>query len=306
MKTLDPTSVVRESEFEQAAGAAWVSEKVDIWNMFAKFKSWAILWEQNSETRKAFVETVNELFKIKKTNYDWLARQMINQALRDWVDPKSVVLDLDEVPGASDITRDDFNLLNDDDLLELDSIWGFTTSDWTSFNINLGGNNGEPTSVTNQKVSWILWNLNNKVTVVEKGWDNKVLWLSGWSLTFRTNNPLAITATWAWSAERLTGKFWAIPNLFSPDSADNLVLNFKTPEEWLRAWIQLLESKWDLTINRLMESHTWTAATWHKAQAQKLWINLNTKFKDLSEEDKMKVIEAIKIWEWFRAWTTIS
>jgi len=148
MKTLDPTSVVRESEFEAAANAAWVTEKIDVWNLFAKFKNWAILWEKDSETRKAFVETVNELFKVKKQNFDWLARQMIQQAIRDWVDPKSVVLDLDEVPGASDLTRDDFNLLEDDDLLEIDSLYWFNTSDWTSFNIT-GLDKGEITSWTN-------------------------------------------------------------------------------------------------------------------------------------------------------------
>lgn len=150
MKTLDPTSVVRESEFKAAANAAWITEKVDIGNLFEKFKNWAILWEQDSETRKAFVETVNELFKIKKSNYDWLARQMINQAIRDWVDPKSVVLDLDEVPGASDLTRDDFNLLNDDDLLEVDWLYWFSTSDWKSFNIDLGFNKLDQTSWTKE------------------------------------------------------------------------------------------------------------------------------------------------------------
>jgi hypothetical protein len=58
-----------------------------------------------------------------------------------------------------------------------------------------------------------------------------------------------------------------------------------------------------MSIFKLLESHTWTSATWHKAQAQKLWLDLNRKFKDLSEEEKNLVIEAIKIGEWFEAWT---
>ena len=40
MKTLDPTSVVRESEFAQAAGAAGVLEKANASNLFEKFKKW--------------------------------------------------------------------------------------------------------------------------------------------------------------------------------------------------------------------------------------------------------------------------
>ncbi len=140
---------------------------------------------------------------------------------------------------------------------------------------------------------------NFKTRVLPKGWDNNILWLKWWSLTFRTNNPLAITATWSNSAERLIKKFWALPEVLSPDSADNLVLNFRTVEDWLKAWRQLLDSKQEMTISQLMESHTWNSATWHKAQAKKLWINLNTQYKDLSDEEKNTVIKAIQIWEWF-------
>jgi len=181
-----------------------------------------------------------------------------------------------------------------------------TDDDLDSFFWDKGLDNAEQPATPKGKIGWILWPLQNKVTVIEKWWDNTVLWLSWWSLTFRTNNPLAITATWTWSAERLTTKFWAIPDLFSPDSVDNLVLNFKTVEEWLKAWRQLLESKWNLSINKLLESHTWTSATWHKAQATKLWLDLNKTYASLNESEKNKVIEAIKIGEWFRKWTINS
>lgn len=149
MKTLDPTSVVRESEFDTAASSAWVLEKFNAWNVFEKFRNGAILWEQDSDTREAFVKTVNELFKIKKNNYDWLARQMINQALRDGVDPRSVVLDLDEVPWASSLTRDSYTNLSDEDIIWIDDVYGFSTSDWQTFNINSWGfNTGDQTPWT--------------------------------------------------------------------------------------------------------------------------------------------------------------
>ena len=313
MKTLDPSSVVRESEFDAASRSIWLWEQAKNFISWDKLLEWVILTE---EWRKTFASIAKQLFENRKTAFDARASNFITLAKEAWANPKSVVLDFDNIPWvATDLTEEDLAPISwdssDEEIINFIRKWGSTFNADSSDSdiwwfLDEDFNNGEKTSVTNNKISWILWPLWGSVTVVEKWWDNKVLWLSGWSLTFRTNNPLAITATWAWSAERLTGKFWAIPDLFSPDSADNLVLNFKTPEEWLRAWIQLLESKWNLSINKLMESHTWTAATWHKAQAQKLWLNLNTKFKDLSNEDKMKVIEAIKIWEWFRAWTTIS
>jgi hypothetical protein len=152
----------------------------------------------------------------------------------------------------------------------------------------------------------ILGDLAGKVTVVEKWWDNPILWLSWWSLTFRTNNPLAITATSPWSAKRLVSKFWAIDNLFSPDSADNLVLNFRTREEWLRAWKKLLEEKKNMTLNKLAESHTWTSAEWHKARITQKWLSLGKKFKDLTESEKLLVIEAFTEAEWFTEWQKLN
>jgi len=305
MKTLDPTSVVRESEFNSIANSAWVGDKVDLWNMLQWVKEWAKLWDLESGQREAVKAVAQTLFEKQQTNYLWLAKNQIKQALRDWVDPRSVVLDLDEYPELLPFVTE----LNIDEENEIDNVfWGTesTSGKQFKFDDDITFSKADQTATPKGKIGWILWPLQNKVTVVEKWWDNTVLWLSGWSLTFRTNNPLAITATWAWTAERLTNKFNAIPNLFSPDSADNLVLNFKTEEEWLRAWRQLLESKWNLSINKLMESHTWTSATWHKAQARKLWLDLNRTYASLSQAEKNKVIEAIKIGEWFRKWTIIS
>ena len=132
---------------------------------------------KDSKTREAFVKTVNELFNVKKKNYDGLARQMINQAIRDWVDPKSVVLDLEEVPWASDLTRNDFNLLDDDDLLEIDGEFWFTTSDWSTFNLqNSDFNQAEQPAETKgaetQAIEIGLWDI-GLWTVTQKLWSNK-------------------------------------------------------------------------------------------------------------------------------------
>lgn len=326
MKILDPSSVVRETEFATAASSSWILDRVTSLQILKKAESGQIL---TPKQRQQFAQIAKVLFENRKKAFDQRAIKFIRLSKEAWVNPRSVVLDFENVPWfASDLTVQDFAPVwqdsSDEEIIrminkswntftkesESSDIWNFLDDWWQGLD-----NADQPAEIKVEvqetitpwwKIGWILWPLQNKVTVVEKGWDNTVLWLSGWSLTFRTNNPLAITATGAWSAERLTNKFWAIPNLFSPDSADNLVLNFNTVEEWLRAGRQLLEEKRNLTLDRLAESHTWTSATWHKAQMQKMWLNLNRRFADLTEEEKNKVIEAFKIAEWFTIWKTIS
>jgi len=314
MKTLDPTSVVRESEFDAIAKAMWFADRIDLSNNVNNIETWSLLWDKNAVIRQRIQKIAQNLFNKQKSNFINLATDAINWATADWVREQSVVLDMNRFPELRSLTE-----LNEDDEIEVDNIfWGTESWSWKQFkfdediDFNKADQPATPkvaaqvTTTPKGKIWGILGWLQDKVTVVTKWWDNKRLWLFGGSLTFRTNNPLAITATWAWSAERLTNKFWAIKDLFSPDSADNLVLNFATVEEWLKAWRQLLEEKWNLTLKQLMESHTWTSAIWHKAQIQKQWLSLDTKFKDLSEEDKNKVIEAIKIAEWFKAWQIIT
>jgi len=304
MKVLDPSSVVREAEFDAAARSIWLWEQAKNFFSWDKLIEWAFLTDQ---WRQTFATIAKQLFENRKSVFDQRALQYIRLANEAWVNPASVVLDIENIPWATNLTSGDFTTVKDDDLSEINSVywesWWFTWSSWNTYTIP-AFNWGDQTS--SSKVSAILWPLASSVTVIEKWWDNPVLWLSWWSLTYRTNNPLAITATQPWSAERLVGKYWAIPNVFSPDSADNLVLNFKTPEEWLKAWRQLLEAKWNLNISELMRSHTWTSAIWHIAQARKLWLDLTKTYNELTEEEKNKVIEAIKIWEWFRAWTIIT
>lgn len=316
MKTLDPSSVVRESEFASAANSSGILDKIQSLQLLKKAETGEILTPRQ---RTQFVQIAKALFENRKSAFDERAGRFITLAKEAGANPRSVVLDFDNIPWvATDLTEDDLAPIwgnsSDADIVNfLNKSQTFST--FTSENIEdasdddinalLQGDfkSADQTATPKGKIGSILWDLQNKVTVVEKWWDNKVLWLSGWSLTFRTNNPLAITATSPWQISRIVQRFGAIPDLFSPDSADNLVLNFNTPEEWLAAWVKLLESKWDLSINKLLESHTWTSAIWHKAQARKLWLDLNVKFKDLSQSDKNKVIEAIKIGEWFRPGT---
>lgn len=83
MKTLDPTSVVRESEFNSAANTAWVLNPTAIWQKLEKSMDWKFLTEQQREDFKKiaiqFIKTKANNYNIK---YDELARNYNNA----WID----------------------------------------------------------------------------------------------------------------------------------------------------------------------------------------------------------------------------
>lgn len=72
MKALDPTSTVREWEFNTAAASAWVIAK--IWNAFTKLENWEILSDSQKE---AFKSLMLQYLKTKSTQYDRLYEDMV-------------------------------------------------------------------------------------------------------------------------------------------------------------------------------------------------------------------------------------
>ena len=78
MKTLDPGSVVRESEFQVAASSAWVKWSIE--NMFQKLTSWKQLtaWQRKEFGRLAlsYVKNKGRIYDIK---YDDMQRVLTNK-----------------------------------------------------------------------------------------------------------------------------------------------------------------------------------------------------------------------------------
>ena len=66
MKTLDPSSVVRESEFNSAAATAWVLNPSAIWQKLEKNINWQFL---TAEQREDFKQIAKEFIKVKAQNY---------------------------------------------------------------------------------------------------------------------------------------------------------------------------------------------------------------------------------------------
>ena len=73
MKTLDPSSVVRETEFNEAAKSAWVFERAK--NIYANLTEWKILTSDQAET---FKKIASKFISSKWESYDRLYSNMKN------------------------------------------------------------------------------------------------------------------------------------------------------------------------------------------------------------------------------------
>ena len=157
MKTLDPTSVVREWEFDLIAKAAWLADLVSTEKIEGWITSGVILWP---DQRNALQEVAEELFNRKEEAFYAAGRRSIENAVRDWVDPKSVVLDWRTIPWVEDIINWPITL---DEQNEVDNEYWWTesiTGKQYKLEDEFGFNNGETTSWTNIGIKniWI-WNV---------------------------------------------------------------------------------------------------------------------------------------------------
>lgn len=80
MKTLDPQSVVRESEFETAAKSAWVTQYIG--NTFDRISEWKKL---TSEQSKAFAKLAKQFIVNKSKIYDTKYKDWIRRLEQQWI-----------------------------------------------------------------------------------------------------------------------------------------------------------------------------------------------------------------------------
>ena len=83
MKTLDSTSVVRESEFNSAAATAWVLNPSAIWQSLEKSVDWKFLTPQQ---REDFKKIAKEFIKIKANNYQVKYNDLLKRYDYYWID----------------------------------------------------------------------------------------------------------------------------------------------------------------------------------------------------------------------------
>lgn len=95
MKMLDPTSVVRETEFDNAESALGYAQK--ILNIPSKFLKGTRLTE---EGRKHFVNAAERLYDAKEGNYEKAYSQYENRAIQSGIDPALVLRDYGVAPAS--------------------------------------------------------------------------------------------------------------------------------------------------------------------------------------------------------------
>ena len=172
MKTLDPSSVVRESEFAAAAQTSGLLDRVLSLQLLKKVETWQIL---TPKQRQQFASIAKVLFENRKSAFDERAKRFIRLSKEAGANPRSVVLDFDNIPWfASDLTESDFSPVSQD---SSDSdIINFINKSWNTFNKDSESSdissfldwdtdliNGETTSLTNISSIW-LW------TVTQEFW----------------------------------------------------------------------------------------------------------------------------------------
>ena len=84
MKTLDPSSVVRESEFNSAAATAWVLNPGAIRQKLERSYDWKFLTQQQ---REDFKKIAKEFIKVKAGNYQTKYNDLLKRYDYYWLDP---------------------------------------------------------------------------------------------------------------------------------------------------------------------------------------------------------------------------
>ena len=87
MKTLDPSSVVREWEFNSAAKTAWVLNPQALWQKVERLTDWEIL---TPSQRKDFINIAKEYVKSHSKAYELEYKDLQNQYEVQWIPEKAL------------------------------------------------------------------------------------------------------------------------------------------------------------------------------------------------------------------------
>ena len=82
MKTLDPSSVVREGEFNSAAATAWVLNPAALWQKVERLGNWEIL---TPKQRQDFIKIAKEYVKSHSKSYELEYKDLQNQYKAQWI-----------------------------------------------------------------------------------------------------------------------------------------------------------------------------------------------------------------------------
>jgi len=89
MKSLDPTSVVRESEYAAAQETAWVFDRTESLQLLKKWENWQILTEQQ---RKDFIKITKVVLESEMDTYNKAADKYRIIAEQSWFNPDNIII----------------------------------------------------------------------------------------------------------------------------------------------------------------------------------------------------------------------
>lgn len=146
-----------------------------------------------------------------------------------------------------------------------------------------------------------------EASIIDRGQNNPYLGKIGWSLTFRTNNPWALTATSTQHADRLAQKYGAIPGLYSLDANNDYVLNFDSKEAGSKALAQNLQENYgNLTLREVAPKWAYWQGEAHLSRMQQNGLDLNKRVNDLTPEEFSKLSDSISQAEVFDEGQTVT
>ena len=146
MKTLDPSSVVRESEFNSAAATAWVLNPQAIWQSLEKSVDWKFLTTQQ---REDFKKIAKEFIKVKANNYQTKYNDLLKRYDYYGIDKELaptnmadvILASLNEWISTTNIQNSNVDTAREpkwDEGLKTNNWWSnsFINIDWYEFNSN--------------------------------------------------------------------------------------------------------------------------------------------------------------------------
>lgn len=263
MKTLDPTSVVRESEFNSIAKAAGVADKISLQKLTDWFQQWVILWPAQ---RQAVESVALALFNKKQAAYQQSARNQILLSLRNGVDPRSVVLDYKSIPWAEQL----MTTISTDEEIEIDNmLWGNESMYWRTFTLppTTGFNSEDQTSWT--KDTFVFrdkyqepnkWYTLEPYKPLDIKLNEELILRYPNEAAFKNNNPTWITFGISNNSKRLLEEAWVNYSKWTPRPKKEWgnYFAFNTVEDGMKAYKTLLtKASYDDIYSRLKQ-WVWT------------------------------------------------
>ena len=294
MKMLDPTSVVRESEFATAQNSAGVPEGIR--NAFNKANSWQFL----SKTQRSDILNLSKsLFQSEKDVVNSVIKQ--TQAIAEDAGARweFIIGDFD-----AGVDKPEGIQLDEDETAELDTLFPESKVEWPSDNTFKAWKSWKQFKINFSTAESTAWTNDLSTSEFTEKLDIKRTWTN---VAKDTNNPWNITAdsipSW-FTKKEYWERIWASGTYLSPNGREYFV--FDSVDSWSKALQADLQAKisWNSrnikpsdTLERFQRVYVWEVSPWYLSVLERItWKGKNTPIKDI---DAKLLTQAVMEAEWF-------